>query len=104
MPKKAIILDYLEDQNEPSSPFKQVFVLPDDTTCRNRALGQLWYETFVGDDEKATPEDYDLEDFGNVTVDDDEGTADLCVGDGPWLFVTFLDEENPERVLNGDPA
>ena len=99
MPQKAIILDYLEDQDEPSKPFNQIFVLSRDTEMRNRALGQLWYETFVGD---GTPEDYDLEDFANIAIAPCETYADLCVGDGPYLFVTFLDKKNPERVLSGD--
>ena len=96
MPQKAIIIDYLCDQNAPSTPFKQLFVLPDDEDERNQALRKLWCETFLGSEEG--DDDYELADVEVVTSEDCRGCnqtnyGDLIVGDDDQcLLVTFLEE------------
>ena len=57
--KKAIILDYATEQNEPSTPFKQIFLIPEDKEERDKALRKLWVATF---NEDADDEDIPIAD------------------------------------------
>ena len=91
MPKKAIFLAYVCDQNEPSKPFSQVFVLPDDEAERDEALRDFYAESVVGDREDNIPITAEHSHYG-----------DLTVGEDPYLFVTFLDEDEPECELSAD--
>ena len=95
--RKAIILDYICDQNAPSKPYTQIFVIPDDTEKRDKALRKLWCETFIGD---KPDEDW----VNDIPIEEEEDYGDLVVGarGEEVLFVTFLDEETPEVVLSGD--
>jgi hypothetical protein len=104
MPQKAIILDYLSDCDAPPTPFKQLFVLPDDENERNWVLGKLWYETFVDLD---MPDDLDFSGIAVATGEDCSGThqsswGDLIVGDEPYLLVTFLEEPYEIRLDDSD--
>lgn len=101
--RKAIIVDYLIDQNEPSKPFSQVFILPDDKEERDKALRKLWRLTFLGTDEDIQREGLEMED-GDIPIleEDDTRFGDITVGEDPLLFITFLDEETPEVTLSCD--
>jgi hypothetical protein len=100
MPQKAIILDYRCGQNEPSTPFKQIFVLPDDEGERDRALAQLWYETFIGKDDDLDEEDQ--KDLADVAVAAGDEYGDLIVGEDDYLLVTFLEEPFEIRLGGQD--
>ena len=92
MPKKAIFLTYLCDQNEPSQPQRQVFVLPDDEAKRDAALRAFYQECVLDSDEdEEVPITTDHPYYGDITV-----------GDDPYMFVTFLDPDEPECELSAD--
>ena len=80
MPKLAIVLWYMEDQNEPSKPNRELIELPDDPVKRDAFLIA---EYFAG---------YGEEDPGEVTVTETNGYGDLQVSSGGvHMFVTYAE-------------
>lgn len=82
--KKAILLPYHIDQNEPSIPFKNIYSVPDDVAKRDQELREL-FNYYVGEvDDLNDIEVYDRQsddDYGDVIVTYDE----------VFLYVTFVE-------------
>lgn len=98
MPRLAIILWYMEYQNEPSKPNEQLVALPDDQAERDKMLAQL-YVGECGDDDVSE---------ADVTVEEchdrDAYYGDLQVGNnsGTHMFVTYAKlpgEDGPLQVV-----
>lgn len=77
----AAIVDYVCDQNCPSTPLLQLYRIPHDIEARNKKLRELWQETF---------DVFGHSDEGPV-VDESPPYGDLSVGDGQnFLIVQYM--------------
>ena len=95
--KFAIVVNYLEDQNEPSRPDSVLVFVPDNPAERRTML----LREFKLHNEDCGDEDEDADDDEEITINE---TPDGCYGDidvsygGSHLFLTFISD--PEEDLN----
>ena len=83
--KKAIIVPYAVDQNEPSRPISKLVDIPDDTQERDELLKQLFVE-YVLDSE----DDLEL----TITEGNERSYGDIIVSyyGSIFMYVTFVTE------------
>jgi hypothetical protein len=92
MSRKAILLPYCVDQNEPSIPLRFVIVIPDDVEERDVLLRKLFIDHVCGEDcfdVDSIKKEIDIietpnDGYGDIAVE--------CNSLGLFLFVTYLDE------------
>lgn len=79
--KQAIIVPYMVDQNEPSTPLAHVFILPDDPRVRNDMLRVLF-----------TQHVFDGAAVDELRVTEDSSYGDIAVSydDSIFMYVTFV--------------
>ena len=83
MARQAILLPYCVDQNEPSTPLKFIFNVPDDVVERDKLLRALFIEHVCDDVEEA-----------DIHISEpDEGYGDVVVSwdDDMFLFLTYIE-------------
>jgi len=89
MPKLAVVSWYMEYQNAPSKPNKELILLPDDKTKRDELL-LAQYVAECGDPE-VTPDD--------LTIEETKEYGDLQVSyDSTHMFVTYVLWPVPHRA------
>ena len=82
--KKAILVAYCCDQNEPSRPLPHIFLIPDHIGIRNALLKKLLVTEFnllLNDETPITITKGNADDYGDLVV---------AYGDEMFLFVTFI--------------
>ena len=100
--KLAIVMNYMEDQNEPSRPDRELVFVPDDPVQRKAMLLKEW-ELHNEDDE----EDEDKVGYEDICIDEDVdgeyGDIDVSY-DGIHLLFTFVDLRRLANIPPSDVA
>ncbi len=83
--RKAIILPYAVDQNEPSRPISTLVDIPDDEQARDELLNRLFVEYVLDSDD-------DLELIINDGNENSYGDIIVSYADSIFMYVTFVTE------------